>query len=49
MVSKEKFEESKYGCSAFECEYGKCRLSKHYCCFRLCPIVFWVNVNEERN
>lgn len=52
MISKEKFEERKCLCPKFEFDHddrGYCSLDTSRCNFDNCPIVFWVNVNEERN
>ncbi len=52
MISKEKFEERKCLCPNFTfnvgIDEGYCLLDLSYCNFDNCPIVFWVNVNEER-
>ena len=55
MIDKEKFEERKCLCPNFTCNFtcddddGHYSLDTSRCHFDNCPIVFWVNVNEERN
>ncbi len=51
MIDEEKFEESKARCPMLTIEYEDlvCRITKSYCeHIDDCPIVFWINKNEER-
>jgi hypothetical protein len=55
MISEEKFDESKCRCPMLYYDEEsddssfKCFFTKGYCMFMFCPVVFWINENEEMN